>query len=204
MKNRDQALKELFAKLKEMHGDRFRPTTLIFAIWDQAMEGCTGDQIDAAFMSYVRSDDSNFPPSSPAVLLKHMTSHRNCAESAFRVLRGAMSQSCSRLGVAFEDPLLHCAVLELGGWVEVYGHMYDEQKREEFHDRFVKTYARIAKAPVVPHPAYLPGKHNNGEYIQVGDEDRVDAVVRSGYDPRKPELGYHFSAGAQPKLLATA
>lgn len=203
MKNRDQALKELFAKLKEMHGDRFKPTTLIFAIWDQAMDGCSGDQIDAAFMSYVRSEDSNFPPSSPSVLLKHMTSNRDCAEYAFRILRGAMSQASSRLGIAFEDPTMHRAILELGGWVDVYFYLCDDQKREEFHERFVKTYARIAKAPVAPHPAYLPGRYNDDQYVPVGDEDRVDAVVRSGYDPKKPELGYHYAA-AQPKLLATA
>jgi hypothetical protein len=161
----------------------------LMKIWDRALEKYDIDAIEDAFMSHISDPVKSAHPPKPGDLILHITgTKRDRAATASSKLQQAIRCATASTGVTFDDPLINLTILHLGGWVGCYYSMCDAEKASEYVDSFIKTYERFSTNAAPQHPAYLPGRNDDGTFIPVGENEGVRKVVMTGYDPKNPQI----------------
>lgn len=175
-----------------------------FTLWEMALEDYEIADIECAFKAHLQSGDSVYGKSdlTPSHLIKHIKeSASDRVEAAFQLLIAGTRQAEAGQNVVFPDPLIHLAVMRLGGWPEAYfsvcpSDLRDHESFAEYQKKFIRTYEQLLSTRT-QHPAYLPGRHDmtspKREYAWVADEAACDKVVRTGYDPQKPPVAAYLA-----------
>lgn len=148
-------------------------TKFHFAVWERALADFDMAAAKAAFDAHMMDPESGKWLPKPADIMKVLQGTR--AERS-AVAWGLVLQACQRVGayatVAFEDPVAHCVIEDLGGWPALCRTTFDELPFVEA--RFHKAYAAHAKAGT-QHPPRLVGITDSSNGLR-------------GYDAMEPVL----------------
>lgn len=200
MNNRADRFDLVLLKLSTLHNILFTDT--LAGLWEEALAPYDIDSIERALQLHMRDPEPVYKLL-PSTLIKYIVANRrDRAASAVAVVEAATRQATARQGVSFADPLINAAISQTGGWVTAYYCMCDKEKYSEYELNFTRAYERLAQSPSVSHPAYLPGRDDDGRFVVIGDEAAVDLVVATGTNPKKTPPSVYF-AGA-PKMLESS
>jgi hypothetical protein len=152
-----------------------------------ALEDLDIDEIGKAAIGYMRmpEKDCRFMPKPGD--LRAMVEGRNddAATLAWAKICKAMRQQGSYQSVAFDDPIIHRVLTDMGGWAWFGASLEKELPfiERRFCDAY-KTYRRTEKS--FDYPPYLPGitesENSLRDYpfpspILIGDQDRAREVM---------------------------
>lgn len=156
-------------------------------LWWQALERFDLAQVERAFRLAVESPDTGQFMPRPADIIKRIDgTSADRGLIAWGQVLGAMSRVGAYQSVAFDDPAIHAAIQDLGGWVKLC--------REESDDlpfvqrRFTDAYRAYVGRPDLPYPAILQGDHEqvniaggrggNQLPVFIGDKGKAMVVAR--------------------------
>ena len=176
----------LFIGVGEVYSKPFTPTA-IDMYWS-VLKAFKYEEVDQAVRLHLENPDvGRFLPKPADIIMAIEGSPQN---QALRAWTKAISTS-QRIGVyasvAFDDPLIHAVVYDMGGW-RVICAIKDEELpfiKREFQERY-RGY--VSKKPL-RHPKYLTGiiEHQNsiGGYnydppILIGDKEKAKQVIATG------------------------
>lgn len=179
--DRSNALKNAIATVADMYTLEFSELTL--RMWLQILEIYEPRDIQAALVAHMSDPKRGMFAPKPADLIAQIERTRAAScDVAHLALQSAVRIATGRVGVAFEDPAIHVAVAMLGGWPVAYSQIANPESAAAYFGAFQKAYAKALDTKTT-HPAILLGVAGDPSYQVVGDEDKVNAVVKSGYDP---------------------
>jgi hypothetical protein len=181
----------LMAVLAETH-DTDISKEKIEVYWTVLKQYELNDVRSAITRAIASPDSSGFIPK-PGELIKFIEG--NSGSQAARAWSKVM-QAISGAGVwntvVFDDPIIHCVIVDMGGWMELCRKKTDEL---EFRaNDFQKRYAGYLLLKPSTYPRKLAGIHeiensSNGypspAPILIGDEESAKNVLRGGHDGAK-------------------
>ena len=176
----------LMLDIGEMYSKSLSP--LMVEMYWQALREFELEVVRWAFKAHAcDSDGGRFLPR-PADILRWI---QGCPEGralkAWSYVEAAIGRVGRYQSVAFDDPLIHRVIEDLGGWIRLC-----EQDLKEFPFTalaFQKRYRVLINQTGVRHPPYLVGRveHDNAkdgyEYplpLLIGDPDKAKQVMVSG------------------------
>jgi len=165
-------------------------------VWWQCLAGADVEAVEGAFWRHLRSPDvGQFFPK-PADILRMID---GTSLDASMVAWGKVDQALRRVGtyatVAFDDPLVHRCIADMGGWIELGKKTEAEWPfvGNEFRTRY-KGYRSRGEAPDYPRRLMGITEAENAQRgyppeaaVCIGDESRALAVMAGGSDA--PALG---------------
>jgi len=174
-------LKKVIAVASDIYKAEFSQITV--TVWMTIFKEHNASDIQDALMAHISDPEKGRFAPKPADLLGKIEKMKTQGfDLAMLSIQRAVKTVSARVGVAFDDVVTHSAMASLGGWPRAYTEVSNQETCGEYFAAFAKAYAK-AKEFKSPHPAFLPGVGNQTSYACVGDQDRCDAVVSSGYNP---------------------
>lgn len=161
-------------------------TPFAISVWWQACQGMELADVREAFTRHAMDADRGQWAPKPADLVRQVdgTGSDRALEAWGKVLE-AMRRVGARESVAFDDPVIHSAVEDIGGWTAICRSEVDEL--QWLQKRFIEAYI-AAKRSKRAHPSKLMGEHEA--------ENRL-----RGYEPAPPVL---IGDQAKAREVATA
>ena len=162
-------------------------TVQALRVWWMALGHLRMGDFRAALSAHVRSE--KFPPTPADILRLAEGSSEDKARSAWYMVRSAIGRAGQYASVAFDDPAIHCAIRDIGGWPRL---CQTPEAELPFRERdFIAAY-QIHAARKSPHPSHLPGVHEIDNAASgfgkaprltlIGDVAKASEVVRTGSD----------------------
>lgn len=164
-------------------------------VWWQACRPFELEQIRAAFSAHTMDPEGcKFPPM-PGDLVRVLQGTRgDRALVAWAKVFDAMQSAGAYRSVAFDDPLIHLAIMDLGDWPSLCRTLVDELPFVQ--KRFCDAYKLHAARPGTPHPARLIGASETanqaaklnasqeawlaGQTVLIGDPEKAQRVIALG------------------------
>lgn len=196
---------ELLAGVFELYHREASPFAL--QIWWEAMRPYDLPAVQLAFSRHVQNPDTGqFPPKPADVIRMLGGTTQDSALRAWAKVDRAVRHVGTYESVAFDDPLIHRVLHDMGGWVGLGAKTEDEWPfvAREFENRY-RGYAMRNERP--SYPAVLIGileAENGRRGLQiapprlVGDAGQAQQVIGGGTD--QPLLG--FSTAVLPATKA--
>lgn len=170
-------------------------STFTLSVWWQACERFDVEQVRSALTAHAMDPDHGHFAPQPAdivrVLMGTMLDRSLVAWS--KVLEASQRVGAYRT-VVFDDPAIHAAVVDVGGWQSVCRCERDELPF--LQRRFCDAHRMYGKRPGFAYPPRLAGEsettngfngHDSQPPVLIGDERAARAVLASGVDgPRTP------------------
>lgn len=164
-------------------------STFALDIWWNALKAFDLSTVRDAFSRYVVNPDSGQFAPKPADIVRLV---EGTTQDAATMAWAKTMQAVGRVGqyqsIAFDDPIIHAVIEDVGGWPNLCRTTDDEIPFVQ--RRFEQAYrAYRARRDVPPYPRYLPGVselQNAGKGYQsdpprlVGDLEKAKAVVSGG------------------------
>lgn len=182
------------------------------AMWFLALNRYEIGDVRAALSRHVTDPDRGQFPPRPADIVRQIDgSNSGAAPLAW----GKVFQAASRVGayasVVFDDPAIHAAIADLGGWQSVCHCKADELPHMQ--RRFEGSYRAYRERGSFDYPRYLPGIHaeTNGRagfdvpgLTYIGDADAARLVFDRGSEGLQisQELGPKRLGGSHLRLVA--
>lgn len=180
-----QKFKALIASVYELYRklDMLTPTTM--TLWFNALEGYALPVISAALSQHARNPDTGMFIPLPADVVKLI---EGGSEDVGLIAWGKVDRAVRSIGpwrtVIFDDPLIHYAIVQLGGWQKVCAFTDEDWKFQR--QPFVTLY-KGARQRQIEFPAKLLGiaeatngeKHREAPYL-IGDEAKCRHVLATG------------------------
>ena len=184
-------------------------TTFSLGVWWAACERFDMEQVRKAMTAHALDPDRGQFVPKPADIVRQLqgTSTDRSLMAWSKVMEAAQRVGAWR-SVVFDDPAIHAAITDLGGWPTVCRGEIDELPF--LQKRFCDAHRAYAQRPGFAYPPRLVGNHEeiNGltghdsqPCMLVGDEAKARAVLAAGTaGPRTPMV----SANAALRLGASA
>lgn len=119
---------------------------------------------------------TNIPPIAEireyAAALKDGDIFFRCKEAQF-MLKTAINKYGKYSSVAFEDPIIHLIIRDLGGWQKLC-NMEQEDLENYIKFQFEKAYTVYSKNKTSNIPLYFQGVFTNEPIICIGDKIKID------------------------------
>lgn len=178
MDKRDEP--EFFRHLKgcyELYGKRLSPIAMDLFL--ESLKPYALMDVCRALSAHVRNTDTGQFPPKPADVLRYLRGDSNSTgnEAWAKVDRAIRCVGHYR-SVVFDDPKIHAAIEQLGGWIKVATTDADEYRF--LPRRFQALYAGFAHAPPSQYPRKLIGAaehHNQMNRFQRGRANDQPAVI---------------------------
>jgi hypothetical protein len=155
-------------------------------IWAKALAKFDIADIERALEAHIADSEKGFYKPLPATIIRQIEgTKRNRSEAAAAMLIFATTLASARQGVSFADPIINAAVSQTRGWMPAYYCLVNPTTADDYLSEFKAAYERLSGSGGA-HPAYLPGRNDDETFVVIGDEEAVDHVVRTGYNPKKP------------------
>lgn len=177
-------------------------------LWWSALERFDYDSVRRAFSAWIQNPDSGQFAPKPADIIRMIEGTTgDKAMLAWTKAEAAVRSVGHYQSVAFDDPIIHAVIEDMGGWIDLASTPTD--KDLEFRGReFVARYRAYALRGAPPeYPAYLIGisegtNSRNGftghdDLKLIGPPEQVKAVVAGGGDGRRLQI----STMASPQAL---
>lgn len=162
-------------------------------VWFDALADVSVEAFAHALTAHVRNPDTGQFPPKPADVIKAITGGIDAVcQLAWTKVAGAVGSVGPWQSVAFDDPLIHRVIDDMGGWPAMCGH--GEKEWPFTQKEFMQRYRAIQTRQVpVDHAPYLIGlseASNARRGVElperlsrlslVGDKQRAQAVMASG------------------------
>lgn len=138
---------EILTRTAEMYGTKMQPSLL--ELWWDVLADFDMPAIRRALTMHLRNPDTGqFMPKPADVIRMLGGTTLDAAQIAWAKVHGAVRRVGSWMDVIFDDPLIHCVLGDMGGWVLLCSTLEDEMpfKAREFENRY-RGYARQQAAP---------------------------------------------------------
>lgn len=184
--------KNHFAKMLmaicELYGKKMSEALL--SLYWSALERFSFDDIRRAITHHVNNPDvGQFMPK-PADIVRYLEGDSEThALQAWAKVESAIRKVGSYASIAFDDPIIHVVIVEMGGWRKLCGTSTAEMPFRA--NEFMKRYQSYQHKQPDSFPRYLSGiyehnNHSNGYHgldetpVLVGDERLAAAVLEKG------------------------
>lgn len=159
-------------------------------VWWQAMQPFDMAAVSEAFSKHcVNPDNGQFMPK-PADIVKMLQgSTQDSALVAWTKLDQAVRRVGTYTSVAFDDPIIHRVIGDMGGWIMFGTKTEDEWPflRNEFVNRYRGYKMRNETPEYLPVMIGIAGAENskngfksNGDAVLLGDRDKAAKVMKGG------------------------
>lgn len=168
------------------------------------------ESLREALSLHVRNPDiGQFMPKVADIIRAIEGTNADAALQAWAKVSEAVQRVGSYATVAFDDPVIHAVLADMGGWVRLCSGTMKEWdfKANEFVNRY-----RGYKQKTLPadYPKRLPGRHDTENVARgfpeqpptlIGDAEKARAVIAGGTDEPRLEVG---TIGAALKKIGRA
>lgn len=213
-----KAFAELLANV--MAQQRRDVSTFMVTMWWEACKPFELEQISLAFSAHFMDPERchfNLQPGDIVRVLQGTKQDRSLV--AWGKVYDAMQRVGAYQSVAFDDPSIHLAVEDIGGWVSLCRTMIDELPFVQ--KRFCDAYKTHTRRPDTPYPSRLIGisevtnssakmSDAQREFIEsqtvlVGEKTRVLEVIAGGGNGRRHDMEQlQCTSQSLPKLISEA
>lgn len=182
----------LLSQVMKLHRQPVTPDVL--DMWWEGLRGFSLDDVRRAFNAHTFDPERGQFPPKPADIVRALQGTRpDRAAVAWGKVFQAMGSVGAYRHVAFDDPIIHAAVQDMGGWPKLCRWPTDELSYAQ--TQFAKTYAALAERGIEGYPRVLQGDCSpDSEYIRkglkppapvlIGEPDECARVVAGGGEPR--------------------
>ena len=174
------------ALLGEVYGKAI--SVLLIEVYWRALQDFEWEDVDLALQAHVNNPDCGqyFPKPADIVRFIEGTGETKALKAWSKV-----EQAISRVGryesLAFDDPLIHAVLEDMGGWVRLCGMTFDDMpfQAREFQKRYMGF---VLKSPT-HYPPYLCGlfeseNAKNGHSVKppllIGDPQKAASFMLNG------------------------
>ena len=176
-------------------------------VWTQACQDYTLEQVSQALMAHATdAEKGQFAPkvSDLVRILAGTTTDR--AVLAWGKLLGAMSAVGAYSDVAFDDPAIHAAIEDCGGWIKCCRGEISELSY--LQHRFCQSYKAYVRRGTFDFQGRLIGDRSpDSSYLKkglpvpqpalVGDKEAALAVMRNGSADAKTKISFGIEKGIE-------
>lgn len=158
------------------------------SLWWSALERFDIEQVERSFRMLVEDPDGGQFMPKPADIIKRISGTQ--ADRSL-IAWGKVLDAAQRVGayqsVVFDDPAIHSAIVDMGGWPKVCRLPVDDLPFTQ--KRFCDLHRAYSMRPELSYPARLPGEHEstnslNGHEVAppllIGDPQRAHEVAKLG------------------------
>lgn len=163
-------------------------STFALSVWWQACESFDIEQVRKAMTAHAMDPEhGKFAPKPADVIRQLQGTHTDRALVAWGKVHDAMGRVGAYRSVVFDDPAIHAAIVDMGGWPALCRSDVDALPFTQ--KRFCELYRSYSARPGHGHPPKLLGDHdiaNSAKGFQgsppalVGDPKRALAVLEGG------------------------
>ena len=160
----------------------------VLRLWWAALEQYSSDEVRHGLTRFVRSADSGTFPPKPADIIRMI---EGTSGDRGMIAWGKVQEAFGRVGgwqsVAFDDPVIHAVIEDMGGWPKLCSTEGDEMPFRAAD--FAKRYRAYAERGLERFPPYLTGRSEadnrlRGYPVQppmlIGDPVKVSQVIEAG------------------------
>lgn len=167
-------------------------STFALGVWWEACKTFELEQVSKAITAHAMDPEQGRFKPMPADIVKQLQGTRTDRSLiAWGKVMEAMQSVGSWGSVTFDDPAIHAAIEDMGGWPMLCRSKTDELAFVQ--RRFCDTHKAYSVRPNIPHVPVLRGGHDqqnaaNGYALQqpvlIGDPERAQAIAHSAGVPR--------------------
>lgn len=171
----------------------------VLQLWWNGCEPYDIDVVQAVLSAHIQQperDGKFLPRVSDIAMALHGTAGDR-ASMAWGKVRQAMADFGQYADVVFDDPAIHCCILDLGGWPKLC-RVEPGQLGYEQH-RFTQAYRAYTKALPPDYPRKLIGDRSPDE--EFAKRGLPAPAPRAAGDRRRCRIVYEGRAGAMTALL---
>lgn len=157
-------------------------------LWWRCLERFDIEQVEKAFAEAVQNPEGGQFMPKPADLIKSMQgTQTDRSLIAWGKVLDAMQRVGAYSSVCFDDPAIHAAVEDMGGWPKMCRSTHDELPHVQ--RVFCQTYRAYAARGDFTYPARLVGVHEAGNALAgqqtqpptlIGNPDRAKQIASGG------------------------
>lgn len=209
---REEDKREFAAVLKatlDLYGKEASPDVL--RLWWSALEDFSVAEVRHGFSRFIRSTESGSFPPKPADIIRMIEgSTGDRGMLAWAKVREAFVRVGAYRSVAFDDPIIHAVISDMGGWPHLC--LGDKEEQHFRAAEFAKRYRAYAERGTPEHfQPYLSGVHEETNRMAgfkteppmlIGNPEKAEEVMRLGSE--RPMLQITKSGGNLGNLLASA
>lgn len=176
----------LLTQALAFYGQTLSPFAL--GVWWQACEPFAMEQVSRALTAHAMDPDRGQFPPRPADLVRKLAGTQT---DRSLVAWGKAFEAAQRCGayasVVFDDPAIHAAITDIGGWVTFCRAPTAELPHTQ--RRFCEAHRAYSGRPDIAYPPRLVGEHETSNRLVgravaapmlIGDPDRARDVERNG------------------------
>ncbi len=176
----------MLATIAELYGKSL--SKHLSDVYWNLLEPYSLSELRIALKAHLRNPNGGqfFPK--PADLIRHLEGGSGTkALQAWTLVERAIRQIGTYQSLAFEDPLIHAVIEDMGGWVKLCAISLKELPFCSLE--FQKRYEGLVHKPPHRYPPYLPGViecenstkgHAVPEPLLIGDASKTQAVIQGG------------------------
>lgn len=183
-----QHLTTMLNSLAEMYNKK-QPTSFVVTLWWNALKQYNMEAVQHAFSAHITNpDNGQFMPKPADIIRMIGGTNQDKALVAWSTVDNAIRHVGTYEDVVFDDPIIHCVVMDMGGWI--YLGSRNNKEWDFVKNEFVTRYRAIASKPVEPEaPAILTGITNRSNAqngfpksapVLIGNPDKAQQVYLSG------------------------
>ena len=181
-------------------------TPFVLGVWWEAMKPFDLPAVRDAMNRHATNPDNGQWAPKPADIIRLL---RGSSQDAALVAWSKVDRAIRSIGpyrsVAFDDPIIHAVLADMGGWVAIAKKGEDEWPfvAKEFENRY-RGATRVAD---LAYPKHLPGlaeQHNAVEGMAVeaplllGDPAKAQRVLAGGTEGGRLRITEHLAALPEP------
>lgn len=166
------------------------------SVWWEACKAFDFEQVSKAFNAHAMDPErGQFPPKPADVVRALQGTKTDRSRMAWGKAFDAMQRIGAYRSVVFDDPVIHAAIEDLGGWTKLCRSDLNELSYLEH--RFCETYRAYSGRPDLAYPARLIGefeavnRHEGRKVappVLIGDPQKAADVLRLGGSGAKAQF----------------
>jgi hypothetical protein len=181
------------------------------SVWWQACENFDFEQVSKALTKHAMDAERGMFPPKPADLVRQL---EGTATDKAMLAWGKLFEAMGRIGaytdVVFDDPAIHAAVEDLGGWVKIC--RIETSQLSYLQHRFCEAHRAYTSRGQFDYPRRLTGDRSPDEMYAkkglplprpalIGDADRAKQVYKQGQIAGKTGVSFVSLADLAGKSL---
>jgi len=193
----DQDKRSFHTLLKDVHSF-YRQDLTDFAarVWWEAMHAFSFEQVSKGFSAHAADPKAGSFLPKPADLVRILQgTHEDRSLLAWGKTLEAMQRVGAYTSVVFDDPAIHAAIVDMGGWAKLCRSEHDELQFVQ--KRFTELHAAYTRRGSFDYPRKLTGVceiensargHRAQPPVLVGNQIAARQVLELGTDGPKTEM----------------